>query len=248
MLNIICNQNKLDLFNIFNQKLVNLLLKKQELNKNCIIGLSGGKTPLPFYNSFISYVNEKLKNYNIKNIFFILSDERHAPLNSTESNYYNIINAFNLNNLIIDQIIPLKINYKIPKLISEDYEKNIFNLIKNNDNKLDLLILGMGLDQHIASIFTKSLSSFLNLNDKIFISHFVSELNTIRYTLTLNFILNSKDVMLIIIGNDKENVLQNAILDAQNHKLNTPAKILINHFLKNNEQLLTILTDIKITL
>ena len=85
---------------------------------------------------------------------FFWGDERIVSKNSINSNY-NLVNKFLFNNNEIKkkQVFSIKTNLKDMSLIVSNYENSIKNYFKKKLKSFDLIILGMGNDGHIASIF-----------------------------------------------------------------------------------------------
>ena len=110
--------------------------------------LTGGNSPKKLYKK----LSVSIKNW--KNIDFFWGDERIVSKNSINSNY-NLVNKFLFNNNEIKkkQVFSIKTNLKDMSLIVRNYENSIKNYFKNKLKSFDLIILGMGNDGHIASIF-----------------------------------------------------------------------------------------------
>ena len=113
-------------------------------NNEALILLSGGSTPLSLYKKF-----KEIKKIDWSKIKFGLVDERWVNNSSKDSNFYNISEA--LGGQIIEKstFIPLvydELNEK--KNISQAKKANIEFL-----GKKTIVILGMGTDDHTASLF-----------------------------------------------------------------------------------------------
>ena len=157
------------------------LLESDSIN----IALSGGTTPLPILNA--------LKSFKLKwgKINFFLVDERVVEANSTQSNYNNIKNFFfnyvdSKNHILYDS--------------KTGTEKSLANYNKLIPEKFDLVILGMGQDGHIASLFPNTLA--LKETKKEYVINKIND-NSYRLTMTMPLILNSKEIILIFQGSGK---------------------------------------------
>jgi 6-phosphogluconolactonase len=159
------------------------------------IVLSGGSTPMSFYKR-LSEIDIKWSNYEIT-----LSDERDVEILDPLSNEGSIKAIINNNSF----------NRSFISLVTEGAQSRL-DLIKS----YDLCILGMGDDGHIASIFpnmsnlSEALhhkSSLINLND--------GYPDVSRYTMTLNEINKSKQIILLIKGEKKFNLLMDKRSDSE---------------------------------
>ena len=151
------------------------------------IVLSGGSTPLSFYKR-LSEIDIKWSNYEIT-----LSDERNVEISNPLSNEGSI-------KAIIKNT---SFNKSFISLVKEDAQSRL-DLIES----YDLCILGMGDDGHIGSIFPNmsnlsealyNKSSLINLND--------GYPDVPRLTMSLNEINKSKQIILLIKGDKKFNLL-----------------------------------------
>ena len=151
------------------------------------IVLSGGSTPISFY-ELLSDKYVSWSNYQI-----LLSDERKVEVSSSLSNEGTIKTIINDHSF----------NSSFVSLLDEDSESKLSAI-----ESYDLCILGMGNDGHIASIFPNmsnleealySKASLLNLYD--------GYPDVSRVTMSLNEINKSDQIILLIKGEKKFNLL-----------------------------------------
>ena len=151
------------------------------------IVLSGGSTPISFY-ELLSDKDVNWSNYQI-----LLSDEREVEVSSLLSNEGTIKTIINDHSF----------NGSFVSLLDEDAESKLSAI-----ESYDLCILGMGNDGHIASIFPNmsnleealySKASLLNLYD--------GYPDVSRVTMSLNEINKSDQIILLIKGEKKFNLL-----------------------------------------
>lgn len=175
------------------------LLEQSEL---ITIALSGGSSPLPVY--------EKLGSFDLdwNRILFFLVDERCTPNTSPESNFGNIQKAFFKH--ISSDVFPMIKEEKSYQDCASDYEKLLSEKLRivNEFPSFDLIVLGMGLDGHIASLFPNTQA--LEEEKASVVLNQVSQLNTERITITYPVILNASSLVLLIKGEGKKEVLLNA--------------------------------------
>ena len=111
------------------------------------LGLTGGNTPQIIYKFLIKNYVKKI-NWKLVNIFFI--DERYVDHNDSNSNYFTTKKHLFMKLKQKPNFI-YKINY------THDIKKDALEYNKIIDsNRIDLAILGMGEDGHVASIFPDS--------------------------------------------------------------------------------------------
>lgn len=156
----------------------------------CIIGFSGGSTPKPIY--------EVLRKENIdwSKIKGFLIDERYVPPNDSRSNQY-----------LVQQSLPA-LSLTAPDTTlprPECIKKYSLDLKKLWHKHLpDIVILGMGIDGHIASLFPP-LPQYL-CDDSQLVAHTHTDSFDVsdRITLTLNPILAVTSHLVLLKGKDKK--------------------------------------------
>jgi len=170
--------------------------RSNQKNKRFSFVLTGGNSPKKLYRK-LSY---SIKNW--KNVDFFWGDERIVSKRSRNSNY-NLVNRllFKNNKIGKKQIFSIKTNLKDISLIARNYENNIKNYFKNNLKRFDLIILGMGNDGHIASIFFND----KKIRNKSLVRGIVRE-DFFRVTLGIDLINKSKRIWLWLPSRKKTNI------------------------------------------
>lgn len=177
----------------------NTISKLIREKSNISVALSGGNSPLPIYKKL------SLMDLEWEKIKFFLVDERCVPNNDIESNYGNIKKF--LFDFIPSQSFPMvieKTNFEIQALKYEETLKTQTNIL-NGTPQLDLVILGMGLDGHTASLFPNT--EALTNKENLVILNKITQLNTYRITMTYPLILNSNKIILIAKGEKKKKII-----------------------------------------
>ncbi len=184
------------------------------------ISLSGGSSPLPLYKLLGSN-----HNFDWHNVELYQSDERYIDSNSSKSNKKNIIENFSQ-----ETLGQLKnyffINTSIPFAESvQNYNEVIDSL---DGVFFDISIVGIGTDGHIASLFPNS--EYLKHNDDFVIATKAPKQFDIedRISLTVETILNSKKILILLIGESKKEIISE-LLEGQKSVKEFPAKFLLSH-------------------
>lgn len=156
-----------------------MIQEKQSLNEDgyVVIGLSGGKTPIDVYKNIAKIKDIKI-DYS-KLIFFIV-DERYKNLDHKFSNYNNI--KFLFSSLQINEATQLYRPDPTKDVVRcvLDYNEQLKSMI-NKYKKIDLVILGMGSDFHIAGLFPHV---FFNIYMNNYQNNYVYEADKMGFNLT----------------------------------------------------------------
>ena len=191
---------------------INKILKHKN---RCNIFLTGGRTAEGVYKELA-----KLSIFirNLPSIYFYFGDERAINIRSAESNYGMVINTlFNKGSLdSVGGIFRIEADHSDLDLIAEQYE----NLIPD---EIDIVLLGVGFDGHIASIFPES--DGINSIKKIIKVSANQSGNLDRISITRKVIESANHIY--ILANNKNKVFEVALLEPEN-KEQFPARIVLD--------------------
>lgn len=171
----------------FIEKAANWIISQIEKNGARKIALSGGKTPVPIYKA----LGEKFQQKSFNGIEFFEVDERYVSVENSESNYKIITENLKQPVHHFDTTIP----------IEKALEKYKEELPKDN---FDLIILGIGPDGHIASLFPHTAA--LNTNEPV--AHTQTDEFAVHDRLTLTFTEIMKAKNLLVLLNGKPEILK----------------------------------------
>lgn len=169
------------------------------------VALSGGSTPKKLYETLLK--PQFRDHIEWKKVKLFWSDERAVAPDSPESNFGMAMKYFSTAPLNEAKVFRMEADSPNIQKAALDYE----NIIKKEctNGVLDLVLLGMGDDGHTASLFpgTEALQS----TDRLVVANFVPEKNSWRMTFTYGLILNSKRVILLTFGKDKQRVFHEVL-------------------------------------
>ena len=180
------------------------------------IMLTGGRSAKFLYKSF----HNLNKNKEIKNIDFFLTDERHVLPESHESNQRlveeNFISGLNLSRK--SHFYTFDTNKDNHESICNSYESLL-------PQSIDLMILSMGEDGHIASLFPHS--DALHENRKNILSTFCPKPPPSRFTITPKVIKNTKEIFILCFGEEKRKKFEEARKNPDDF-YSIPARLVLN--------------------
>jgi 6-phosphogluconolactonase len=184
------------------------------------MALSGGSTPIPLFEKLAQNQAlpwEQVELYQV--------DERFTSPDTPESNQFTIKKAFG------DEVLDrLKEHYFIPTETTINYGLNNYQEVIDSleDPLFDLVVLGIGKDGHIASLFPNG--DYLSHQDSYVIRTEAGDKyqTNHRISLTLESILNSKKILVLLKGEDKSEVLTE-LVGGKKSAQEYPAKFLLAH-------------------
>ena len=178
-------------------KKINHFIKKK--NKVNFIA-SGGDTPINLY----KYLSTKSICWS--KINFCLTDERVYGKNFPRRNDKMLIEQlFNKNKNRVNFNSPYELFYGLDKNLYKSFYKNIF--------PIDIILLGMGLDGHIASLIPNAENlekAIYNKKDCFYLMRNKTNLAK-RISLSLSAIIKSNSKILFIKGHEKMKILKQSV-------------------------------------
>lgn len=174
-------------------------------SKNIVyIAVSGGSTPYPIFENLVhNHRNHSV--WNSVHVYWV--DERFVAHDNVESNFGNAFKSL---------IQPIGIKNYFPVTILETAEKSASSyqntLIKNygiSENEIpafDLILLGMGNDGHVASLFPKQDNYFEK--KKLIHSFYIDKLKAWRISMGYELLNNAKSRIFLLSGKEKANLIR----------------------------------------
>lgn len=171
--------------------------------------LSGGKTPVDFYQLLAGLKDPALWDHT--HIF--LADERCVPQDNIDSNYHMLRTTFLDQTPIKDENVhPVAVEPSSAELSAARYEaelKSFFRLSRGTLPRFDLILLGIGEEGHTASLFpgTEAVREKERLTADVPLAGSRHD----RITLTLPVINNSRNVIVLLRGENKAAIARRVI-------------------------------------
>lgn len=176
-----------------------------------VVALSGGSTPNAMYASL-----EKMgRKIDWSKVHLFWGDERSVPPNHPDSNYRAAMQSGLKNLPIPNRQIHRMIAEKNIDLESEKYEAAIRREARGNTS-FDLVMLGVGEDGHIASLFPDT--SALYETSRWVVANEVPQKKTTRMTITYPCIRAASAVVIYAMGKAKQSIVSEILHSSPNPK------------------------------
>ncbi len=177
------------------------------------VALSGGSTPRGLHQQLVTNFASALP---WDKVFFFWGDERHVPPDFPESNY-RMARETLLSKLPIPVTHIFRMHGEVPDAnqgagLYEEVLREFFHPHKEACPRIDFILLGMGPDGHTASLFPGT--SALKEQQSWVQANWVEQHSTFRITLTYPVINQGANVMFLIKGADKAEMVRKALKDS----------------------------------
>jgi 6-phosphogluconolactonase len=191
------------------------------------VALSGGSTPKGLYSLLASETESFRAQLPWDKIHFFWGDERHVPPDHPDSNYRMVYEAM-LSNVPVppENVHRIKAENADASRAAEDYEKilrEFFRLEVGQLTRFDLVLLGMGLDGHTASLFPGT--EVLHEEMQLVAAPWVEKFKTYRITLTPLVLNNTACIVFLISGEEKAETLR-VVLQGEYQPERFPAQLI----------------------
>ncbi|MCK4248306.1 MAG: 6-phosphogluconolactonase [Candidatus Omnitrophica bacterium] len=178
------------------------------------VALSGGKTPVKFYQKLAEAVERKL--WDNTHVFIV--DERFVPFNHPASNYGMIEeNLLSRVKIPRENVHPVLIVQDDLPHTANEYERALRVFFKLNAGEMpvfDLIMLGIGKDGHTASLFPEAKST---RQKRLVTTVSLSSVKKDRVTITFPVINNARNVMFLVCGSNKAHIVKKVFESREDH-------------------------------
>jgi len=192
-----------------------------QLRGRFCVALSGGSTPKSLYSLLASGA---IPGIPWDKTFFFWGDERHVPPSDPESNY-RMVRESMLSKIAVPEknVFRIKAEDADAARAAADYERTLilfFALQPGEFPRFDLVLLGIGPEGHVASLFPGSAA--MNEKKHLVVSNWVEKFKTDRITFTFPVLNNAACVMFLASGQGKAAIVKQ-VLEGNGEEL--PAKL-----------------------
>ena len=203
---VLIAENKNEQASFLVDTITRMILETIENGRTFSIAVSGGTSPLVFFESLAKQNNIKASDWSKVGCYWV--DERCVPVSDSMSNFGN---AYKLLKDIPAKFYPLFPEDQTDTLKAAiEYEQILEKLPQTKGFPIfDLILLGMGDDGHIASLFPGTIA--LQEKSRTVVLNEVPQLQANRLTLTFPVLKNAAKVFILINGAKKLDLLVNMI-------------------------------------
>jgi 6-phosphogluconolactonase len=198
-------KNEKLLFSFFLKILKKLSKEAIEKKGFFTLALSGGKTPIKLFKELALHKED----ISFEKFYIFFVDERCVPFKDERNNgkmiQKHLIKPLNIKNVFYVN------TEKDPKVSALEYENFLKKFFSNKKPSFDLVMLGIGEDGHIASLFPNSPS--LKEKKKLVIDTEKKGEDFKRISFTFPLINNSKNVIFLATGARKAEILKKLLKD-----------------------------------
>ena len=198
------------------------IVRQRRGQGDCSIALCGGTTPGELYRRLAAPPLAESMPWGNVQIFF--GDERDVPQDHVENNYRLVTKT------LLDHVpIPLAHVHPMPAdcrdlAAAADQYENLIRRLVPSENDLpvfDMILLGMGVDGHTASLFPDTPA--LAEERRLVVAQYVPVIGRNRMTFTFPLINNARHVVFFITGPDKAQIVQQVLSDDEQVRSRYPA-------------------------
>jgi 6-phosphogluconolactonase len=177
------------------------------------VALSGGSTPRGLHEQLATTFRSRLP---WDKVFFFWGDERHVPPDFPESNF-----RMAKETLLSKLPIPAEQVFRMPGEIPDAnqgaglYEESLrefFRPAPGHFPHIDFILLGIGPEGHTASLFPDTKA--LHENHHFVVANYVAVHSTWRITFTYPMLNSGRNVMFLVDGSGKADIVRTALKDA----------------------------------
>jgi 6-phosphogluconolactonase len=182
---------------------------------SCVVALAGGSTPVAVYRHLA--LPPFVDQIDWSKVDLIFGDERFVSHEDVLSNYRmaneNLLSRLGENKPRVHYVDTIESSAQVS---ADKYSKALSSLCSidsNNTPQIDLVLLGMGDDGHMASLFpgAKALSQDFKSQEFVAVEDWPGRAGDYRISLTPRTLLAAKKTIFMVKGKDKAETLSKAL-------------------------------------
>ncbi len=162
--------------------------------------LTGGRTPTGVY--------ERLRQEPVEadgNVWVMLSDERHVPLDSPDNNFAKMLPAIEAMGIDEARVISVHTEQSLEDA-TEQYDRELASFVEAG-GRITLGILGMGADGHLASMFCPQ---HIAMGHDRYAIAVPKEDGPDRISVTRDLLMRVERLVFLLTGEDKQAIVEKA--------------------------------------
>jgi len=207
--NIIVFESSFQLSNYLVKKFKEISHQSLKRSGRFNIALSGGRSSIEFYSKLSAFEDSDVW----LNTHIFMTDDNYVPKDDKESNYRIIKeNLLNYINVPQENIHVINTEAESVALAAEEYKNDIISFFALNENGMpsfDLILLEVGEDGHVASLYPDDES--VNDPKRIILPVSLNHLKHECISLTLSVINNARNVYVLLIGSKGSGIAKKVI-------------------------------------
>ena len=178
------------------------------------LALAGGSTPRKLYTLLAT--DPEFREFPWRDTHVFFGDERHVPPSHLDSNYLMVSTTLLASNLVpAANVHRVRAEMQDANAAALDYDVEVHSFFTpgmraDSLPRFDVVLLGMGPDGHTASLFPGSKA--LEEKERWVVANWVEKFNSARITFTFPVINAASNVLLLIAGADKADMLHEVLV------------------------------------
>jgi 6-phosphogluconolactonase len=212
------------------ERITQLIVQAVADRGTACVSLTGGTTPRRLYADLADARQPWRDRIPWSQVYLFWGDERHVPPDHPDSNY-GMTKAALLDHVPIPADRVHRIRGELPDAhaAADDYERTLADVVSafRRKNLFDLMLLGLGEDAHIASIFPGSdlLEPAQPSTGHRVAAVWAPHLGVWRITFTPETVLDSQEIVVLVAGANKADAVY-AALEGPLDVKTSPAQLL----------------------
>ena len=202
-----------DLIHAAAERITDILEKTLQVHNAATLVLTGGKTPRPVYKLLGS--PPYFERIDWQRVHFFWGDERCVPPENPESNFGMAWNAL-ISKLSApsDHIHRMKGEMEDTDSAASSYEREIKSIFPESEiPSFDLVLLGMGADGHVASLFPCTRWD----EAKLVVANHMPQTGARRISMTPRVLNEARAVIFMVAGAEKSKALAEVLGNTASH-------------------------------